>query len=102
MHIGGEACATFEAIYLSNKVNPKCIAIISPGEGYGDNWTIFRDPEFRLYQTLHFNKINNNANMPSELLTNMALSDDDNCFWPNYNYQSRCFADGWLRKYSRI
>ena len=23
LHIGGEACATFEAIYLSNKINPK-------------------------------------------------------------------------------
>jgi len=102
MHIGGEACATFEAIYLSNKINPKCIAIISPGEGYGDNWTIFRDPEFRLYQTLYFNTINNQANMPTELLTNMALSDDEICFWPNFNYQGRYFADGWLRKYSRI
>ncbi len=40
--------------------------------------------------------------MPTELLTNMALSDDEICFWPNFNYLGRCFADGWLRKYSRI
>lgn len=102
LHIGGEACATFEAIYLNNKINPKCIAIISPGEGYGDNWTIFRDPDYRLYQILHFNATNNNANMPSQLLTNMMISDIDNCFWPNYIYQSRCFANGGLIKYSRI
>jgi hypothetical protein len=102
LHIGGEACATLEAIYLNNRINPKCVAIISPGEGYGDNWTVFRSPEFRLYQTLHFNTTNNNANMPSELLTNMSLSDDESCFWPNFNFQDRYFADGWLRKYSRI
>jgi hypothetical protein len=102
LHIGGEACATFEAIYISNKINPRCISIISPGEGFGDNWTIFRDPNFRLYQNLLFNTVNNNAIMPDALLTNMALSDNEDCFWPDYNYQDRCFANGWQRRFSRI
>ena len=101
LHIGGEACATFEAIYIQNKINPSAIAIISPGEGYGDNWTIFRDPQFRLYQNILFNSQNNETIMPNILLTNMALSDDEVCFWPDYQYYSRIYSNGWQRIYKR-
>lgn len=101
LHIGGEACATFEAIYINNKINPSAVAVISPGEGYGDNWTIFRDPNFRFYQNLQFNVENNGAEMPSVLLTNMSLSDNEECFWPGYVFQNACFANGWQRKYVR-
>lgn len=101
LHIGGEACATFEAIYLSNKVNPAAVAIISPGEGYGDNWTKFRDTDFRLYQNLLLNCENNGAQMPKLLLTNSMLDDYDPCFWPEYEFQKRYFANGWLRLFGR-
>jgi hypothetical protein len=101
LHIGGEACATFEALYIQNKINPTAIAIISPGEGYGDNWTIFINPQFRLYQNLSFNSQNNNAKMPNVLLTNMEISDDDVCFWPEFRYYSKIKCNGWQRIYKR-
>lgn len=101
LHIGGEACFTFEALYIQNKINPSAIAIISPGEGFGDNWTIFRNPQFRLYQNLLFNLENNETIMPNLLLTNMALSDDEVCFWPDFQYYSRIYSNGWQRIYKR-
>jgi hypothetical protein len=101
LHIGGEACATIEAIYIGNKKNPLGIAIISPGEGFGDNWTIFRDPNFRLYQSLLHNHQVNNAEMPQHLLTNMGLSDTEPCFWPEYTFDSKKYSDGWLQHFRR-
>lgn len=83
LHIGGEACATFEAIYTNNRINPFGVAIINPGEGYGDNWTLFTDPNFRLYKMLLNNSTHNNQQMPKYILTNLGYTDV--CFWPNYN-----------------
>jgi hypothetical protein len=107
LHIGAEACATFDAIYLSNKINPKCIAIIDPGEGYGDNWTMFTNPEFRLYKSLCLNTTNNQAKMPTELLTNRVTSDVGKAFWPNFKYKeaynfSHREPHPWIKKYSRM
>jgi hypothetical protein len=85
LHIRGEACATFEALYLSNKINPHCVAIISPGEGYGDNWTLFTDPDFRLYQSLRLNHQQNNAPMPQYLLTTSFTDEGKGVKWPNYH-----------------
>jgi hypothetical protein len=101
LHIGGEACATFDALYTNNRMNPSGVAIICPGEGYGDNWTVFRDPAFRLYQSIECNSLTNNVMMPNVLLTNM-LYDDEDCFWPEYLFKSKCYADYGLRIYSRI
>lgn len=86
LHIGEEACATFEAIYVSNKINPKCVVILNPSEGYGDNWTLFTNPEFRLYQSILHNTNENNAELPDELLTNCSL-------WPDYCFQEEDLTD---------
>lgn len=100
LHVGGEACATLEALYIGNKINPLAVSIISPGEGYGDNWTAFRDPECRLYQNLIHNYRINNATLPKFLLTNMGLSDAEPCFWPEYIFLNRINSDGGLQLYS--
>ncbi|MBA7580284.1 hypothetical protein ES708_22175 [subsurface metagenome] len=87
LHIGGEACATFDAIYIGNKINPLAVVILNPGEGYGDNWTIFRDPAYQFYKLIEYNVQNNNQNFPRYLFTNIYLA--NNCFWPNYNLLNR-------------
>ena len=56
LHIGGEACATFDALYFRNDINPRAVAILNPGEGYGDNWTIFTDTEYRLFRLMQLNQ----------------------------------------------
>jgi hypothetical protein len=101
LHIGGEACATFEALYYNNKINPAAVSIISPGEGFGDNWTLFTHPEFRLYQTMLLNTAENGTKMPDILLTNMALNDNEICFWPDYTFNKSYFIDYYIREYVR-
>lgn len=92
LHIGGEACATFEATYLTNGINPKAVVIIRPSEGYGDNWTLFTNSDFRLYKMLQINVDKNNQLLPKYLL---QLSDFEvqgeiakSC-WGNYQFIER-------------
>ncbi len=82
LHICGEGWATFEALYVKNKINPKAVAIIKPGEGYGDNWTLFTDSRFRFYQSIRENEHINGAEMPKFILTD-AVS-DEGYFWGEY------------------
>jgi hypothetical protein len=89
-HIGGEACASFEALYVGHCMNPTGICIISPAEGFGANWTIFRDPGFRLHQLIRNNHLINNIPLPAILLTNMILTKTDPCFWPEYGLPDDC------------
>jgi hypothetical protein len=85
LHIGGEACFTFDEIYMSNKINPAAVVILHPGEGYGDNWTLFSNPEFRLYKMLRENAENQDQNMPKYVLKNgNGFKKSSVKFWNNY------------------
>jgi hypothetical protein len=84
LHLGAEAMATFEALYLGYRKNPRAICIIKPSEGYGDNWTIFRDPEFRFHKMIVQNYSNNQSPMPKVLLTDTTEGPNHTCFWPGY------------------
>lgn len=90
LHICGEGWATFKAIYFHNKINPKAIAIINPGEGNGDNWTLFTDPNFRFYQSIRENTYLNEVEMPKMILMNTAT--DNRFFWGEYVF-SKEFND---------
>lgn len=87
LHIGGEACATFDALYISNSINPLGVAILNPGEGYGDNWTVFTNPDYRFYKLIEYNVQNNQQTFPKYLFTNVRV--ENNCFWPNYEHFER-------------
>jgi len=39
-----DGAAAYQALYCSNGLTPKAIAIIQPGHGMGGNWTNFEDP----------------------------------------------------------
>ncbi len=41
IYIGGEGVATYQALYWSNQVSPKILAIIQPGTAFGGNYTDF-------------------------------------------------------------
>jgi len=86
LHIGGEACAVFQSLYLENKVNPRAFVSILPGEGYGDNWTLFGNRKFRLYQSILQNCRLNNALLPEYILTSDSRYPDDACFWSTYHH----------------
>lgn len=78
-HIGGEACATFRALYIKHKVNPSALVIINPGLFMGDNWTDFTDNDSCLYKMFNYNVTRNGASMPQFILTNKSV-------WVGYTY----------------
>ena len=43
LFVGGEGVATYQALYWSNGLTAKAIAIVQPGMGFGYNWTNFLD-----------------------------------------------------------
>jgi hypothetical protein len=87
LHIGSEACEIFDALYVKNKINPTVVAIINPGEGFGDNWTVFRNPDHTLFKSMQLNSEENKISLPQYVYTNMTLQ--GRCFWPNYELINR-------------
>jgi hypothetical protein len=85
LHIGGEACSWYEQLYPANKINPAVFAIVSPGDGYGNNWTRFLDTGDRMYQLLDINEEINGVPMPKIVLTDQ-LTPPKPLPWPGYTY----------------
>lgn len=90
LHIGGEACATFEATYLTNGINPIAVVIIKPAEGFGDNWTLFTNSDFRLYQMIKLNTHTNKQAMPKYLiLAGNSDEENPNACWQDYKFKEK-------------
>ncbi len=46
IYVGGDGVASFQAMYVANRITPLVVAIIQPGAGpLNMNWTEFTDPE---------------------------------------------------------
>ena len=45
IYVGGEAVATYAALYRIRDIAPKALAIIHPGTGFGGNYTDFFNPD---------------------------------------------------------
>lgn len=87
LHIKGEACAVLEALYCSRGVNPMAIVIINPGDGFGNNWTMLSNSEFRFYRLLTENALIHGISMPEWLLSNYLLpKGTDQTYWPQYKF----------------
>ncbi|MGI6394244.1 MAG: hypothetical protein ACOX2F_05880 [bacterium] len=43
LFLAGDGAASYQGMYLSNKIAPLAVAIIQPGHGFGGNWTNFED-----------------------------------------------------------
>jgi len=57
LYIGGEAVATYQALYVSNKTKAKGLAIIQPGTGFGGNWTNFAQQDKALAWVIQDNPV---------------------------------------------
>ena len=42
LYIGGDGAATYHSLFYSHKVSPAVVAVINPGNGFGNGWTDFR------------------------------------------------------------
>lgn len=83
VHLCADGVAAFQALYVSNDMRPKAIAIIQPGEGFGGNWTYFWNPEQILARTV----LRNPAGVPDWLLYGGygAKENYSRPCWPQYS-----------------
>ena len=63
LYVGGEGVATYQALYWTNKITAKALAIIQPGHGFGLNWTDFSDKDGALSWVIN----NNPAGTPETI-----------------------------------
>ena len=90
LFICADGVATFEALYVANRVAPKVVAVIQPGHAFGYNWTDFTDPEQVFARTV----LANPAGQPEMILFGGIGSDwrlyESPC-WPTYKILTRRF-----------
>jgi len=82
LYVCGDGAAVYQALYYSNSACPKAIALISPGEGFGHNWTNFFDPRRVFARSVRMNP----AGTPEYLMTagNGACAGERIVKWPDY------------------
>lgn len=85
LYIGGEAVATYQALYWSHQKSAKALAIIQPGTGFGFNWTNFKDRKGALAWVV----MNNAYGQPDLIFYGGNASGYDHFNWEEYQYQSR-------------
>lgn len=64
LYLCADGVAAYDALYVSNHLTAKAIAVIQPGTGWGGNWTDFTDPAKILARTV----LGNPAGKPEVLL----------------------------------
>lgn len=83
IYIAGEGVATYQALYCSNKISAKALAIIQPGTGFGGNWTDFRKEGGPLWRVI----MNNTYGSPDRIYYGGVMSDYMNLNWDNYEFE---------------
>lgn len=76
LYIGGEGVATYQALYLSNRIKPKIVTVINPGTGFGLNWTDFRERNKIFGRTILYDK---------NLAPDYYASNQVREIWPEYS-----------------
>ena len=72
--ITADGVAAYQALYWSNNIKPRAVAIIQPGTGFGGNWTDFYETTDPFYWTVSHNP----AGMPDFVYCDSRLE------WPDY------------------
>lgn len=77
INIRGEACATYQAIYVANNVLPKIVTNIRPGTGFGGNFNNFEEV-FMETMLMH------QQGLPRHLLSWHSVGNPSNYFSDTY------------------
>jgi hypothetical protein len=84
LHLHAEGVAAYDALYRGNGLQAYALAIVQPGEGYGDNWTYFTKPE----EPLHTVVMGHAQGPPAYLVRggggSMEHYKEKSC-WPEYS-----------------
>jgi len=86
LYLCADGVETFQMLYEANKIAPKAVAVIDPGEAFGRNWTNFKKPNQIFARTV----LHNPAGPPELLLFGTEHATDSKhplvsapC-WPDY------------------
>ena len=82
LHLHAEGVAAYDALYRGNGTQARFLAIIGPGEGYGDNWTRFTEPGNFLHQVV----MGHPQGPPAYLL---YWGDNAQACWPEFEQMVR-------------
>jgi hypothetical protein len=89
LYLCADGVAAYQAIYLSNNIRPKIIAIIQPGTGFGNNWTDFRDEkEIFARSVFHYEDL-----LPDYIIDGWWHSGSDE----DFNNNENSFSPIWKR-----
>jgi len=83
LYLCADGAAAYQAMYLSNSIKPRIIAIIQPGHGFGGNWSDFTDRTKIFARSVFYN----NDLLP-EYLINGGIgpsSHYDDPIWSEFN-----------------
>jgi hypothetical protein len=83
LHLHAEGVAAYDALYRGSGHQAYAIAIVQPGEGYGDNWTYFTKPG----EPLHTLVMSHPQGPPSYLVRGGQGSQEhyqEKSDWPEY------------------
>jgi hypothetical protein len=56
IYVCADGAAAYQAMYLSNNIKPRIIAIIHPGHGFGNNYTDFTDRDKIFAKSVFYNE----------------------------------------------
>jgi hypothetical protein len=85
--ICGEGVATYQALYWSNNLRPKALAIIQPGTAFGGNWTDFADEDGPFGWVVK----NNPAGLPQLIYNGGHGSNHPKEFWKGYKFMDTIY-----------
>lgn len=80
LYVCGEGVATYQALYWTNKLSAKVVAIVQSGTGFGGNWTDFR----KEYSPFGWVVTCNPYGKPKELFYGGMGKDYDDLNWNGY------------------
>ncbi len=83
LYICADGAAAYQALYLSNNIGPRIIAVIQPGHGFGCNWTDFTNRKNILARSVFHNR-----KLLPEYMINGGWGEEDfysEPVWPEYS-----------------
>ncbi len=80
VYLCADGVAAYQALYWQNHTAPKVLAIIQPGNGFGGNYTDFKDPDGFFAWTVLRGK---GHSIPEYLVCGGLLLDHTQAFWPD-------------------
>jgi len=96
-----DGTATYQALYLANKIAPRIVAVIQPGNDLGINWTRFKDEKAIFARSVLYDK----TILPEYLINGGFNEGTKNPIWSEYN-QDICLlpkaGDGYLRIWKKM